>query len=795
MLSSHHNRERSESMYLRILKKDLKRKRTMNAIMLIFIILAAMFISSSANNLITIATALDDYFELAKVPDYWYATPYEGERDRFEDFAKDHGYGLTTAKCIQINPQFIQVDGEAFEYSNVVCLSTVEKTKVFDSDEKQITHVKDGEIYVTNEIFHSKENHFYEGCKIEIATEREKKTFTLKGCTKDALFGSSMIGMTRFLVSENDYKFFDTEDKTIFYSLAVYTEDASFIDNYNELDLKTIMGVNRSGIKLMYFMDTLIAAIILVVSLCLILISMVILRFTIHFTMSEEFREIGVMKAIGITNEKIRGLYIVKYLAISLIGSALGFALSIPFGNLLIESVSNNIIISGKNKIFLNLIFSLGTAMTVVLFCYLCTRKIRKFSPIDAIRNGETGERYKGKGILHLSRSHLPTVPFLSANDILSGLRKYVTMILIFTLGLLLIIIPVNTINTLQSDNLITMFSMADCDLVISQALLFSQNARNEELIREKLDDVRKVLKDHSIDADVFQEIMFRLTVSHGEKKTTSLAFQGTGGVTAEQYAYLKGTPPQNKGEVALSYITADNINADIGDEVEIDIGGETRKYTVTAINQSMNNLGEGIRFYQEEDINYDLAAGNFGIQISYRDVPDKKTFDERKELLRDTYPEEKVYTAGEYISYMIGDVAEQIDDVKRLILGIIICINMLVAVLMVKSFITKEKGEIAILKAIGFKNSSLVAWQSLRIGIVLLLSILIGTAVSTPLSKLTVEPIFRIMGAYSIQFEVVPLEVYVTYPLMVLFATVFAAALGALQLRKISASETSNIE
>ena len=195
-------------MYLRILKKDLKRKRTMNAIMLIFIILAAMFISSSANNLITIATALDDYFELAKVPDYWYATPYEGERDRFEDFAKDHGYGLTTAKCIQINPQFIQVDGEAFEYSNVVCLSTVEKTKVFDSDEKQITHVKDGEIYVTNEIFHSKENHFYEGCKIEIATEREKKTFTLKGCTKDALFGSSMIGMTRFLVSENDYKFF-----------------------------------------------------------------------------------------------------------------------------------------------------------------------------------------------------------------------------------------------------------------------------------------------------------------------------------------------------------------------------------------------------------------------------------------------------------------------------------------------------------------------------------------------------------------------------------------------------------
>lgn len=782
-------------MYLRILKKDLQHKKTMNAIMLIFIILAAMFISSSANNMITIATALDDYFDLAEVPNYWFATSSQEELDRFATLAKDEGYGLKIAELIQINPQFIKVEGKKLEYSNSVCLSAVEGTKVFDSDEKEITHIEDGEIYVTNEIFHIKDNDFHQGCKIEISTGTEKKTFTLKGYSKDALFGSSTIGMTRFLVSENDYKFFDTADKTMFYSMSVYTEDASFMDKYYNLDLKTILNIDRSGIKLMYLMDTLLAAIILVVSLCLILISMVILRFTIQFTMSEEFREIGVMKAIGITNGKIRGLYIVKYLAISLTGATLGFALSIPFGSLLIESVSNNIIISGKNKIFLNLIFSLGTAVVVVLFCYLCTRKIKNFSPIDAIRNGETGERYRKKGIIHLSRSHLPPVPFLSANDILSGLKKYVTMILIFTLGLLLIIIPVNTINTLQSDNLITMFSMADCDLVISQELLLSQNGGNSELIRKKLDDVRKVLKDNSIEADVFQEVMFRFTVSHRDKKSSSMAFLGTGGVKTEQYSYIEGTPPQNNSEVALSHLTADKIGAKIGDEVEIDMEGETRTYTVCAINQTMNNLGEGIRFYQEEDINYDLAYGIFGIQISYRDDPDKKTFEERKELLKNIYADEKIFTAGEYINYMIGDVAGQLNNVKRLILGIIICINMLVAVLMVKSFITKEKGEIAILKAIGFKDSSLVAWQSLRIGIVLLLSILIGTAISTPLSKLTIEPIFRIMGAYSITFDVVPLEVYVIYPLAVLFATVFAAALGALQLRKISASETSNIE
>ncbi len=55
----------------------------MYLIMLIFIILAAMFIASGANNIITVATALEDYFDLAEVPDYWFATTYEEEAERF----------------------------------------------------------------------------------------------------------------------------------------------------------------------------------------------------------------------------------------------------------------------------------------------------------------------------------------------------------------------------------------------------------------------------------------------------------------------------------------------------------------------------------------------------------------------------------------------------------------------------------------------------------------------------------------------------------------------------------------
>jgi len=781
-------------MYLRILKKDLKRKKTMNAILLAFIILAAVFIASSVNNMITVLTALDSYFEKADVPDYWFLTGDEQAVERFGSFAKENGYAYRKTELMQIVPKDVLVDGEEFAYSKTLCLSTIGESKVFDRDANEIVGVNDGEIYVTAEIFDSADNNFYEGCKIVIDSEGVKKEFTLKGYVKDAMFGSSMIGMTRFLISENDYELFNHENANICSSISVYTDDSEFTEKFNDLELNLIMNEDYAMVKMMYMMDMLIAAVMLVVSICLILISMVILHFTISFTMREEFREIGVMKAIGISNVRIRGLYIVKYLAIAVIGAAAGLALSFPFSRLMLDEVSKNIILSGEAHFLLNMICAVGTAAFVVLFCYLCTRKIRKFSPIDAIRNGETGERYKSKSVMHLGKSKFPATLFMAGNDILSEPRRFLSMLMIFTLGILLIIIPVNTINTLRADKLIRWFNMAECGHVISQEMLLTPGGNDLETAEQNLEEVRELLYKNRIEAEVFQELMFRVSITYGGKKTSSLAFQGIGEVTADRYSYLEGSAPQNRNEVAISYIISERIGAKIGDDVEIKIGDEIKTYTVTAINQSMNNMGEGIRFYQGETLDYAYAAGSFGIQINYTDSPDRKDLEKRKELLEQSY-DDSIYTAGEYISYMIGDSAGQIESVKTLILIVILCINMLVAVLMVKSFLIKEKGEIAILKAVGFQNSSLILWQTLRIGFVLLLAAIIATLLATPISGLTVEPIFRMMGAYDIEFEVAALEVYVLYPLTVLAATAFAAFLSAQGLKKISASETSNIE
>lgn len=782
-------------MYFTILKKDLKRKKTMNVILLIFVILAATFIASSANNLITVSGAVDSFSDKADVPDYWFASTNAPDIERFEEFAGENGYDYYISRLIQIEPSNILVEGKKFAYSSTTALSILGGIKIFDKNNEELTHINDGEIYIPYFIFQSTENDFHEGGKLSINQGGVEKEFTIKGYTKDALFGSAMVGMTRFLISDNDAELFDGESANICSAIEVHTEDIDYNDKFNGLGINTVMSVDRSMFKMLYILDLLIAAVLLVVSVCLILISMVILRFIIHFTITEEFREIGVMKAIGMKNGAIRGLYIAKYFAIAVVGTAVGLGLSFPFSRAMIDGVSKKIIISGEDHFLINIAAAILAGAVVVCFSYLCTRKIRRFSPIDAIRSGETGERFQKKGILHLGNSYMPTVPFMAVNDILSGIKSYVSMIIIFIIGTLLVIIPVNTINTLCSDDLITTFNMAKSDHIISQELLFDPNEDNKAKVERQFDEVREMFAENGIDASVFQEIMFRTNLSKGDKRTNSLSFQGMGGVTTDMYTYLEGTPPQNIHEVALTYLTAGQIGAEIGDDVEIKVGEDTRTYTVTAINQSMNNMGEGVRFHQDAELDYNYAAGSFGIQVNYKDNPDKAELAERKALLEKLYPDAKVYTPGEYIGHMIGDVAEQLDSMKTLILSIVLGINILVAVLMVKSFITREKSAIALLKALGFQNNSLTLWQTLRIGIVLMVSVLTGAFLSTSLSSLIITPIFRMMGAYSIEYEIRAVEVYVMYPLIVLTATAFAAFISAQGLRKISSSEISNNE
>ena len=61
-------------MNFRILKRDLKRKRSINYILLVFIFLSTMFIAGSLNNFAVVANGVDYFLEQAGIGDFLIAT-------------------------------------------------------------------------------------------------------------------------------------------------------------------------------------------------------------------------------------------------------------------------------------------------------------------------------------------------------------------------------------------------------------------------------------------------------------------------------------------------------------------------------------------------------------------------------------------------------------------------------------------------------------------------------------------------------------------------------------------------
>lgn len=787
-------------MYSKILKKDLKRKKTMNVILLLFIILSVMFVSSSVNNLLAVTNALDDYFYKAGVPDYFLATRGEAPKGQNPDEVLDdcdNAKSYNKDQVIFFEQSSLRFKGEQPKISNISIISSVKHSSLvlFDSNNNKIESVNDGEAYFRKSFLD--QNGISIGDKVKITIGDRSKEFTVKDSDKDAVFGSSMMGTMRVVLSENDYDFFASDDNIKNLGGSLY-----FINSDNPDDLAQVLtdcpnilfSASQSLLKITYIMDMIVAGVLLIVSVCLILISFVMLRFTISFTLSEEYREIGIMKAIGIRNVKIRGIYMTKYIAMSLLSAIVGLILSVPFGDMLLKQASDNIVIVTNNGYLISALCGLLVVGIIMLFCYKCTGKVKKFSPIDAIRGGETGKRYKKKGVMRLSKSKLKPVLFMAANDIVSGIRHYAVMFITFLIGILLITIVANTATTLSSGKLVRTLSMIDADVFVASDTTKYYTSDGKVQLKEDLKSMEKDLKEKGIDATCFAEALFYDTISKGDKSYKSLTYIGVC-TTADQYDYIEGTPPQNINEVALASVLADELDAKVGDTVTVATSEGDKKYIVSAIFQTMSNMGHGVRFYQDVERSFEQMNGVNSFQIKYNDNPSASEKEERLKTIKDMYKDDTVSTDREYVNQTLGNVSSYMDGLKTLLIVIVMMINILVVVLMEKSFIIKEKGEIAQLKALGFRSNTIIIWQTLRIAIVIIIAAVAAALLSNPIGQLTTGAIFRMMGAQSITFEISILESYIIYPLIVTLVTVLSAFVVAQQIRKISSSEINTIE
>ena len=791
-------------MYLQILKRDIKRKVTMNVILFLFIVLSSMFISSSVNNILTTADATDEYLNKAGVKDYLIATLEKGEssiRENLED--NDYVESFNIEEVLYITYKDILLNGSVLEESDGTSLiMSADQCGIFLFNEKNevIDAVKEKDIWISAKTMNN--NNIKIGDSIKLLCGNVYYEFKVAGSFKDAALGAEMIGMTRYLINEEDYNEIATNNTDNYYlngSVAYVDakDNALFEKEISQKDSTIISLISKDTLKMAYIMNMILSGVLIVVSICLILIALVVLKFTISFTITQEYREIGVMKAIGISNFKIRLLYLIKYFTIAIIGTLIGFVAGIPFGKLLLESVSFSIILESKGGILINILCSLMVVLIVVLFCIRCTRKINKLSPVNAIRNGSFGERFKRKSIVRLGKFSSKTTVFIAVNDVLSGIKRYSIVAVAFSLCLSLQLVLVNSRNTLLSDELNKDFGFVLNDLYVLDAINNENIYKSEnatDTVYEGIKKMELLLAENEIKAKCNYEMSCSITLKYKDNFTKSLVMQGIGSST-DQYKYYEGTPPHNDKEIALTKITADRLGADIGDKIQLVWSGGTREYIVTALFQCMNNLGDGARIHESNQIKGEDVAGSLSIGIIFEDEPNEIELEKRKIKIKEIFNTDMVYTPGEYLNSIVG-VADSIRVIERIVMIVSILILAFVSVLMEYSFVIKERSEIAIMKAVGLKSKDIMKIHILRFSIIVFVSILISFMLTIPITKFTVGPIFNMMGAsYGIDYKIVPIEVFLIYPVLMAAVTILSVGITSIAIKRVKTTEATRVD
>ena len=197
-------------MFKKILGNDLKRKKSMNFIILIFVVLAATFISGAVQNISVVISGIDYYLEQANVSDFlMIAIGGTEENDKAiekflqeEDSVTDYRVEYTLAA-----DQMKDKDGKDLEFSNTCIINRVDVSpqNFFDKNNKKIEDISKGEVYLSRALLEEFSMEIGNAIYLKYDTDTYLE-LTVAGYAKDALLGSDLMGTKRILIGEEDYK-------------------------------------------------------------------------------------------------------------------------------------------------------------------------------------------------------------------------------------------------------------------------------------------------------------------------------------------------------------------------------------------------------------------------------------------------------------------------------------------------------------------------------------------------------------------------------------------------------------
>lgn len=769
-------------MYLKMLVKDYKRKKVVTIVLFLFILLAATLAAAGMQMFLSLTGAMDNMFRIANTPHYiqYHNGSYDEEYVRRwiqnNPYIKEWSSSETLIPgdaSLYVNGDSLTLDVKGSEVGYVTQKKEIDILLNLDNE---VVNVQDGQIAVP--IIFMQWSDLKIGDTLTICFGEYQKTFVINDFLRDPIYGSTMMSSKRIVLSDSDYaemKHMIADGITSF-SFILYDESqlSAFSKDFQSSDMpQNSFFVDMSLIRLSYSVaNGITIGLVLLCSFLLVLIAFLTLRYTILSTIEEDFREIGVMKAIGFNLSGIIRLYISKYVFLSIAACAAGLGL----GQLLLQVLNANLLLylGTPDNGTVGLTASIGAVMlilaVVLLFCLLTLRRIGRMTVIDAIRAGNIGETYSERKWLALSRRRMLNVNILiGIKEVFLKLRVYILLFIVYLLCTFICILPINVKNTLAAPETVGYMGMPVSDLFIYTGE------------KERVDELAVLLDQ---DADVTKWALYvdeQYKIKNADGQTQY--FRTTVGDQALfPPVYSSGTPPVLPNEIALSYLLAKDLGKSVGDSVFIETGTEERSMLICGIFQDVSNGGRSMRSCLELGV-FDTFYWMFNVCIN-GDATAKAS--EYKNQLSGV----TITTLDEQSEQYIGETVRQMDSLGILLAAIAMLVSALITALFVKMLTAKETSQIAVMKNLGFSQKHIRLQYITRIGLILLTGILSGTLLANIGGERIMSLVIATMGAPVIKLIIKPVEVYAVLPILLLAAVNITILLGCQAIRKISISQ-----
>jgi putative ABC transport system permease protein len=757
------------------------RNKSITLAITLFVAAAAMLVSLAAILIVNLSGAIDALMARAETPHYMQMHSGEIDVTRLASFVEKHG-GIDEFQTLE----FLNIDGAKIVFEGGSLAGSVQdngfsvQSKAFDfllDFEGNIIHVEDGEIYVP--IAYWQEGLAKTGDRLRVS----EKEFQIAGFLRDSQMNSLLSSSKRFLVSENDYAAIK-DIGNVEYLIEFRLSDPAMLGTF-ETDYISA-GIEANGPAITYplfkmlngFSDGLMIAVILLVSALVVAITFLCIRFTLLAEIEEDYREIGVLKAIGLRVSDIQKIYLSKYAAISAAGSMLGFGLSFAIRGLLLENI--RLYMGESENSSLALLFGMIGVMLVFLvtiaYVYGVLGRFRKISPAEAIRFGILQEKPDRAKHFQLSAYTLPNINiFLGMKDVLARKKIYATMLAVLVISVFIIIVPQNLHNTISSNNFITYMGVGNSDLRI--------DIQQTENIVEKAAEIATFMENDKSIAEfvVLTTKAFKVKLDDGSEERIKVEL---GDHSVFPLTYSQGRAPSAVDEIALSVVNAREMDKRVGDTITMVIGKQEKRLRVSGIYSDVTNGGKTAKAVFSDkttDVMWSVISA---------ELMDASLIDSKIEEYTNKFAFAKVSGIDEYIVQTYGSTIIAIGRASYVSAGIALGIMVLVTLLFIRMLVAKDRFSIAVMKAFGFTNSDIKAQYVARSGFVLIVGIILGTLLANTLGEALAGAVIASFGASSFSFVINPLEAYLISPFLMVFAVLLATVFGTLDAGKIKISE-----